>query len=98
MRSWLRQAVFEQPETAANTRILTTNQKVAGSSPAERSPWDVWLPDPSHGEPVPATWVHPFARTCITVLAEHASGVRRGTHLSGPDRQDVPLQLVDVVK
>src|SRR5919112_6033964 len=63
-----------------------------------RSPWDVWLLDPSHGEPVPATRVHPFARTCVTVLAEHASGVRRGTLLSGPDRQGVPLQLVDVVK
>src|SRR5829696_248038 len=47
---------------------------------------------------VPGWRVHPFARTCITVLAEHASGVRRGTLLSGPDRQDVPLQLVDVVK
>src|SRR5215218_5776318 len=46
MRSWLRQAVFEQPETAANTRILTTNQKVAGSSPAERakeSPANCWV-------------------------------------------------------
>src|SRR5919107_2266203 len=63
-----------------------------------RSPWEVWLADPSQGNPVPATRVHPFARTCVTVLAEHASGVRRGNLLSSPDRQGVPLQLVDVVK
>ena len=37
MRNWLRQAVLEQSDTAANMRILTTNQKVAGSSPAERA-------------------------------------------------------------
>ncbi len=56
------------------------------------------LPDPGHGEPIPATRVHPFARTRVTVLAERPSGVRWGTPLPGPDREGVPLQLVDVVE
>ncbi len=58
----------------------------------------LWLPNPSHGEPIPATRVHPFARTRVTVLAERASGVRWGTLLSGPDREGVPLQLIDIVE
>ena len=62
------------------------------------SRWDVWLPGPSHGEPIPATRVHLFAGTCVTVFAERALGVRRGTLLSGPNREGVPLQLVDVVE
>ena len=58
----------------------------------------MWLLDPGHGEPIPPSRVHPFARTRVTVLAERPSGVRWGTPLPGPDREGVPLQLVDVVE
>jgi hypothetical protein len=51
----------------------------------------VWLPGPGHGEPITATTrIHPLAGTGVTVLAERALGIRRGTLLCGPEREGVP--------
>src|SRR5215217_1723887 len=62
-------------------------------------PSDPPLLDPGRGRLVTATSrVVPGASKGVAVVAERAPVIRRRTLLSSPDRECVPLQLVDVVK